>query len=82
MAPELEDGDQVLIDRRSVQPIQPGIFVVDEGIGLTARWVEYIPGSEPRHYRVRCSNSRFAPYDTSAENVRILGRIVWMSWRI
>jgi hypothetical protein len=79
MAPELDHGDKVLIDRRSTQPVQPGMFAVNEGIGSTARWVEYVPGSAPPLYRVRCSDTRFAPYDVPAAEMTILGRIVWLS---
>jgi hypothetical protein len=82
MAPELIDGDNVLVDRRALQPIEPGMFALDEGIGLTARWVEYIPGSMPARYRVRCSDVRCASYDIAADDIRVLGRIVWMSRRL
>jgi hypothetical protein len=79
LAPDLMPGDRVLIDRRAIEPIQPGFFAVDEGIGLTGRVVEYIPGSEPRRYRIRSNDQRALPYDVDANKIDILGRIVWMS---
>jgi len=82
MAPELCDHDEVLIDCRTTQPIEPAIFAIDEGIGFTARWVEYIPGSVPPSYRVRCSDARFTPYDVAADRITIVGRIVWIGRRL
>jgi hypothetical protein len=78
MAPDLADGDQVLIDRRALHPVQPAMFAIDEGMGFTARWLEFIPGSEPRQYRVRCSDDRSSIHDVAADLILVLGRIVWV----
>jgi hypothetical protein len=82
MLPDLADGDRVLIDRRSTAPIQPAMFAVDEGMGLTARWLEYVSGSQPPLYRLRCSDPRFAASEVSANQITILGRIVWVGRRL
>ena len=82
MAPDLCEGDEVLIDCRVTQPIEPALFALDEGIGCTARWVEFVPGSAPPRYRVRCSDNRFAASDVAAGQIRIAGRIVWLGRRL
>ncbi|HEX3954752.1 MAG TPA: hypothetical protein VHW90_14340 [Stellaceae bacterium] len=82
MAPNLAEGDEVLIDRRVALPVQPAIFAVDEGLGPVAKWVEYIPGSEPPRYRLGAADRRFAPYDLAADDIRIIGRVVWESRRL
>jgi phage repressor protein C with HTH and peptisase S24 domain len=82
MAPLLESGDRVLIDRRRTSPAEPGIFALDEGLGISLKWVEFIPHSEPRRYRIRAESRRFEPYDILAENASLVGRVVWFSRRI
>jgi hypothetical protein len=82
MAPRLENGDLVLIDRRCTCPAQPGLFAIDEGFGLAVRWVEAIPQSDPTRLRIRVENPVFAPYDAAAETIHIIGRIVWATRRL
>ncbi len=82
MAPSLLDGDEVLINKRLGQPVQPGIFVVDEGIGPVPKWLEYVPASAPRRYRLRAEDQRFEAYELAAEQITIIGRIVWVGRRI
>ena len=82
MEPMLENGDQVLIDTRKVNPSQPAIFVLWDGYGLVAKWVERVPDSDPPRLRISSENPRFKPYEALAEEARIIGRVVWFARRL
>lgn len=82
MSPVLESGDQVLVDRRRTSPTQPGIFAIDEGIGLVAKWIEFVAHSEPPRLRVKSHNPIFEPYEVLAEHAKIIGRVVWYARRL
>lgn len=82
MSPVLESGDQVLVDRRRKNPAQPGVFAIDEGIGLVAKWIEYVPHSDPARLRVKSQNPVFEPYEVLADQARIIGRVVWFARRM
>jgi hypothetical protein len=56
MAPTLLDGDTVLVDMTRRAPNPPGIFVLDDGMGLVAKRLEHIPNSDPPAVRVISDN--------------------------
>jgi phage repressor protein C with HTH and peptisase S24 domain len=82
MSPVLEHGDQVIIDHRRRVPAELGLFLIDEGMGPVARWVQFIPGSDPLRYRVSGENPRFASYEVPASEAKLIGRVVWYSRRV
>ena len=82
MSPVLERGDEVLLDRRVVRPLEPAVFIIDEGLGPIAKWVEYIPASEPPRYRLRTEDPRFDPYDIGADRITVIGRVAWVGRRL
>ena len=54
MAPTLLGGDTVLVDLTR-RPNPPGIFVMDDGMGLVAKRLEHIPNSaHPQQRPARC----------------------------
>ena len=63
MLPTLHDGDIVLVDLQRRSPTPPGIFVLHDGMGLVAKRLEHIPGSEPPRLRVISDNQRYSPYE-------------------
>lgn len=81
MTPEFLHGDQILIDRRDVNPRQPGPFALFDGDGIVVKLVERIPGRR-EWYRVFSANSRYSEYEVNEEDVRILGRPVWFARRL
>lgn len=81
MTPEFLHGDQILIDRRDVNPRQPGPFALFDGDGIVVKLVERIPGRR-EWYRVFSANSRYSEYEVQEEDVRILGRPVWFARRL
>lgn len=82
MEPVLMSGDQVLIDRRKVNPSQPGVFSLWDGYGLVVKWVERVHDSDPPKLRVMSENKRFSEYEVLAEEARIIGRVVWFARRM
>lgn len=77
MLPTLEDGDTVLVDMSQKIPQPPGIFVLHDGLGLVAKRLEHVPMSDPPRVQIISDNTRYPPYDCSADEVNIVGRIRW-----
>ena len=82
MAPTLQDGDTVLVDLTRRAPNPPGMFVLDDGLGLVAKRLEHIPNSDPPAVRVISDNGFYSPYERSSEEINIIGRIRWFAREI
>ena len=82
MMPTLHHGDIVLVDLARRAPTPPGIFVLHDGIGLVAKRLDHIPNSEPPRVRIISDNPLYAPYEGTAEEVNIIGRIRWYAREI
>ena len=82
MLPTLKDGDVVLVDLSRTAPTPPGLFVLFDGLGLVAKRLEHVADSEPAAVRVISDNPIYAPYERSAEEVNIVGRIRWFAREI
>lgn len=59
MVPTLQDGDAVLVDMTRQLSNPPGIIILDDGMGLAAKRVDYIPNSDPPEVRVISGNPLF-----------------------
>lgn len=81
MEPTLSSGDFVLIDMNDTRIGLPGIFAVWDGDALVCKRVERIPGSEPRQVRIKSDNPLHGEYQVPEEQVRIVGRIRWITRR-
>ena len=79
MAPTLSDGDIILVDTGRKIPTPPGIFVLHDGMGLVAKRIEHIPQSEPPRVRIISDNQLYQPYECTADEVNIIGRIRWFA---
>jgi transcriptional regulator with XRE-family HTH domain len=82
MAPTLLDGDTVLVDMTRCTPNPPGIFVLDDGIGLVAKRLEHIASSNPPAVRVISDNKHYPEYERAADEIHIVGRICWFAREI
>lgn len=60
-------------------PTLPGIFVLFDGLGLVAKRLEHVVNSDPPTVRIISDNPLYAPYERSAEEVNIIGRIRWFA---
>lgn len=81
MSPDFLHGDQILIDKRDRNPVQPGAFALWDGDGYVVKLVERVP-QKRGFYRVFSSNSKFSAYEVSEDAVRIMGRPVWFGRRL
>ncbi|PKP69531.1 MAG: transcriptional regulator [Alphaproteobacteria bacterium HGW-Alphaproteobacteria-4] len=79
MAPTLLDGDTVLVDMALRVPNPPGIFVLHDGMGLVAKRLEHVPMSDPPRVRIISDNPLYTPYEGTADEVNIIGRIRWFA---
>jgi phage repressor protein C with HTH and peptisase S24 domain len=81
MAPEFLHGDQILIDRRDRNPVQPGPFALFDGDAYVIKLVERIP-QRKGWYRVFSVNDRYSPYEVEEGEQTIMGRPVWFGRRL
>ncbi|MXY86381.1 MAG: helix-turn-helix transcriptional regulator [Chloroflexi bacterium] len=82
MAPVLSSGDRVLIDVSRKVPVPPGIFVIWDGMGLVAKRIEHVPNSDPPRIVLKSLNPEYDSYERLVEEVRVVGRAVWVSRRL
>jgi phage repressor protein C with HTH and peptisase S24 domain len=82
MEPTLHDGDTVLVDMTRRAPNPPGIFVLDDGMGLVAKRLQHVPNSDPPAVRVISDNKHYPEYERTADEVHIVGRIRWFAREI
>ncbi len=78
MEPTLRDGDEILVDRR-VLPLRDGIHIllVDDTL-----LVKRVGTGRPGRLLLISDNPAYSPIELSADEVRVLGRVVWKSGRI
>ena len=79
MSPTLEDGDLVMVDTQRRMPSPPGIFILDDGLGLVAKRVDAIPNSWPLALRLSSDNPAYSNYRRRVDEVHIVGRVVWFA---
>ena len=87
---ELRIGDNALSGRlplslaqtRLQVPVPPGIFVIWDGMGLVAKRIEHVPHSEPPKVVLKSLDPEYDSYERLAEEVRLVGRTVWVSRRL
>ncbi len=79
MAPTFLSGDMLLIDKRKTSVAQPGAFCLWDGDGYVVKYLEKVHGSDPPTLRVISENSRYRESERLVEEVRIMGRVAWLS---
>ena len=79
MSPSLEDGDLVMIDMSRQTPSPPGIFILDDGVGLVAKRIDAIPNTTPPLLRLSSDNPSYSNYQRRIDEVHIVGRVVWFA---
>lgn len=84
MSPTLEHGDIVMIDCAQLWPSPPGIFILDDGVGLVAKRLDLLPeesadAHRPHRIQITAENTQYARYQRDIEEVHIVGRVVWFA---
>jgi len=82
MEPLLSSGDRILLDTSQRVPVPPGIFVIWDGMGLVAKRIEHIPNSDPPKVLIKSVNPEYQAYERSAEEVNVVGRVIWAARRL
>jgi phage repressor protein C with HTH and peptisase S24 domain len=82
MEPLLSSGDRILIDTSQRVPVPPGIFVIWDGMGVVAKRVEHIPHSDPPKVVIQSVNPAYQTYEREAEEVSVIGRVIWLARRL
>jgi len=78
MEPVLNDGDEILIDR-SPRPFRDGIHVVRLGDALL---VKRVAQSGAGRLALLSQNLAYPPIEVAADEVTIIGRVVWKGGRV
>jgi phage repressor protein C with HTH and peptisase S24 domain len=82
MEPLLSSGDRIMLDTSQRVPVPPGIFVIWDGMGLVAKRVEHVPHSDPPKVVIKSVNPEYETYERDAEEVHVVGRVVWAARRL
>ena len=82
MEPVLSSGDHFMIDVSRTVSAPPGIFVIWDGIALVAKRIEHVPHSDPSRVILKSLNPEYSGHECAAEEVRIVGRAVWVSRKL
>ncbi len=68
-----------LLELRGIEPLT---FVIWDGMGLVAKRVEHMPNSEPPKVVIKSVNPEYQTYERDAEEVNIIGRVIWAAKRL
>lgn len=82
MAPTLLSGDKAVVDTGDKTPSPPGVFVVWDGLGVVAKRVQPVHGSDPLRLRLLSDNPAYSPYEAVADEAGILGRVIGVVRRL
>ena len=75
-------GDRILVNTNLRVPSPPGLFVFWDGMGLVAKRVEHVPHSDPPKVIIKSVNPEYQTYEREAEEVKVVGRVIWAAKRL
>jgi phage repressor protein C with HTH and peptisase S24 domain len=78
MEPLLRDGDEILIDR-ALRAFRDGVHVVRLGDTLM---VKRVAQAGAGRFALLSQNLAYPPVEVSAEEMEVIGRVVWKGGRI
>ena len=80
---EPQNLEQVIIELMIAPlfPVPPGVFVIWDGMGLVAKRVEHSPNSDPPVIIIKSVNPDYETYERDAEEVNVIGRVIWAAKR-
>jgi phage repressor protein C with HTH and peptisase S24 domain len=81
MEPVFRHGDQLLVDTRDRDPIQPGPFALFDGDAYVVKLVERVAGKRG-WYRIFSANDRYSAAEVEETESTIMGRPVWFARRL
>ena len=65
-------------------PPPPGIFILDDGIGLVAKRLDLVASGtsatrDTHHLQITSENAQYARYQRDIDEVHIVWRVVWFA---
>lgn len=82
MRPTINDGDVGLVNVGVDTPARDEkVYCLWDGVGLLVKRLQVLPG-RPLRLRIVSDNPQYPPYETLAEDVRIIGEVIWRGGRI
>ncbi len=84
MEPELSEGDRLLVDTARRVPETGEMFVLWDGAGLVVKRVERLPAGDdaPPRLRLKSANPGYDDYTCLADEVHIVGKVLWTLRRV
>lgn len=81
MEPTLRPGDRVMVDLSHRIPTPLGIYALWDGLGVIVKRLEYL-GGDPPVIAVTSDNPEHERRKMTADEVNIIGRVVWFARRL
>ena len=78
MEPLVGEGDRLIVDVSRRAPATGEMAVLWDGLGLVVKRVEAVAGSEPAELRLISANPVYEPYAVPAQDVHMVGKVVWV----
>ncbi len=75
MEPELREGDRLVVDTARTAPAAGELFVFWDGTGLVVKRVETLTASQT--LRLVSAHPDYPPYERPADEVHIVGKVLW-----
>ncbi len=87
MQPEMREGDRIVVDVSRRLPSTGETFVLWDGNGLVVKQVEAVQShgageDKPPRLRLISANPDYAPYSCLAQDVHVLGKVLWVVRRV
>ncbi len=78
MEPLVGEGDRLIVDISRRAPATGELAVLWDGLGLVVKRVEAVSGSDPAELRLISANLVYEPYAVPAQDVHMVGKVVWV----
>jgi phage repressor protein C with HTH and peptisase S24 domain len=80
MLPTLTDGDTLLVDRTKRNINYDGLFILRYDDVLRVKRIDFNPAT--RMYRVKSDNPAYDAFDVSAQDLDVIGRVIWIGRKV
>ena len=77
MKPELREDDRLMVDVARRIPATGEMFVQWDGTGLVDKRIEHVRDADPPQLRLKSANPDYDDYTCLAEEVHIVGKVLW-----
>ena len=78
MEPLVGEGDRLIVDISRCALATGELAVLRDGLGLVVKRVKAVSCSEPAELRLISANPVYEPYAVPAQDVHMVGKVVWV----